>query len=467
MPDTIINEEKYPLAFRENEREANLYCARCMCVLSVVIVLIWLLNVIGVFIVPALLMNIAAIGGIILMLFPSLLVKTLDAYSPRLKYYILICCIFGITFLSATLPSHAILAWAVPCALGCHYYSKKFSYGIWIVSVVCMGISLVIGTCYGEWDSTLLAAVYSGTPRVVTASTIRRVIIYYIIPRSLILFGETVICSTISDRTRKLLETQIRDSIERQQIESELEVATHIQTSMLPCVFPAFPEMEEFDIFATMSPAKEVGGDFYDFFFVDDTHLAIVIADVSGKGVPAALFMVIAKTLIKDRAQEGTSPEEVFTRVNRLLSESNQEGLFVTAWLGVVDVISGHLSYVNAGHNSPLVRLGGGEYEYLRTRSGFVLAGLENTKYRLSELTLAPGDSIFLYTDGVTEATDGKDELYGEERLKRTVNINKSMQPDELIQTIMMDVDSFVGSAPQADDITMLSFLFHPNGKKG
>ncbi len=458
--DTSFNEE-YSLAFKENEKQANLYSVHCMQVLSVVMVVIWLLNCLGVFIVPTGIMNTATIGGMLFLLLPSLLLRFLDQDSPRLKYYTLLCCIFGITFLSSALPSHAILAWAIPVVLGCHYYSKKFSYGLLFVSIVCMGISLIIGTYYGEWDSNLLKAVQASGPRVVTGETIRRVVLFYFLPRSLILFGLTTICATLSDRTRALLERQVKDSKEKQQIASELEVATHIQTSMLPCVFPAFPSRKEFDIYATMMPAKDVGGDFYDFFLVDDNHLALVIADVSGKGVPAALFMVIAKTLIKDRAQEGTRPDEVFTKVNKLLCEANEEGLFVTAWLGVIEISSGRLDYVNAGHNPPLVRTNEREYEYLRTKCNFVLAGFEETKYCLCGLNLSIGDSLFLYTDGVTEATNERKELYGEKRLKDILNKNKEKTSKELIEAVKKDVDDFVGNASQFDDITMLSFCYH------
>lgn len=456
-----MNETDYSVAFAENEKQANLYVARCMRVLAAVIAVIWLLNVVGVFIVPKTIMAVAGIGGISLMLLPSLLLKLINQNSPRLKLYIMLCCILGITLLSAALPSHAILAWAVPVVLGCHYYSKRFSYGLLAVSVVCMAASLLFGTYFGEWDSNLLKALETDGPRTVTGDTVRRVVLFYILPRSLILCGVTIICSTLADRTRKLLERQIKDSTDKQQIASELSVATHIQTSMLPRIFPAFPAQKEFDIYAMTNPAKEVGGDFYDFFLVDDDHLAVVVADVSGKGIPAALFMVIAKTLIKDHAQRGTSPDVVFTEVNRLLCEANDEGMFVTAWLGVLELSTGHLSYVNAGHNPPLLRRAGGGYDYLRTRSGFVLAGVEETRYRSCSLELAPGDALFLYTDGVTEATDAEKQLYGEERLAAALNSHKDYAPKELLSAVRDDVEAFVGQAPQFDDITVLSLCYY------
>lgn len=247
---------------------------------------------------------------------------------------------------------------------------------------------------------------------------------------------------------------------EKERIGAELSVATHIQASMLPCIFPAFPNRREFDIYATMTPAKEVGGDFYDFFLVDDDHLAVVIADVSGKGVPAALFMVIAKTLIKDHTQSGKPPEEVFTEVNRQLCEANDENLFVTAWMGVLEISTGKLVYVNAGHNSPVIGRKNGETEFLRSRPGFVLAGLDFTKYRAGSLELMPGDLLYLYTDGVTEAMNTAQELYGEERLKRTLDANVSAAPEEIFKAVKKDLDDFVADAPQFDDITMLAMRY-------
>ena len=247
---------------------------------------------------------------------------------------------------------------------------------------------------------------------------------------------------------------------EKERINAELSLAASIQAHMLPCIFPAFPEHSEFDIYATMTPAKEVGGDFYDFFMVDDTHVAAVMADVSGKGVPAALFMVIAKTLIKNHAQNGLHPGDAFTAVNRLLCEGNDAGLFVTAWMGVLDIESGKLTYVNAGHNPPLIMQGKGNFEYLRSRPGLVLAGIETVKYRQNELMLEPGDRLFLYTDGITEATSTHMELYGEERLSSYLNHHTDDSAEDILHGLKSDIDIFVGEAPQFDDMTMLMLDF-------
>ncbi len=243
---------------------------------------------------------------------------------------------------------------------------------------------------------------------------------------------------------------------EKERIGAELSIATQIQADMLPSIFPAFPERPEFDIYATMNPAKEVGGDFYDFFMVDERHLAIVMADVSGKGVPAALFMVIGKTLIKDHTQPGRDLGEVFTEVNDLLCESNSEGLFITAFEGVLDLVSGEFTFVNAGHEIPFICKKGGSYEPYKVRAGFVLAGMEGIRYQCGSMQLSPGDRLFQYTDGVTEATDKGGKLYGMCRLGEVLGQNASLPPTELLVKIKEDIDTFVGDAPQFDDITML-----------
>ena len=243
---------------------------------------------------------------------------------------------------------------------------------------------------------------------------------------------------------------------EKERIGAELDIAKHIQASMLPCIFPAFPERKEFDIYATMEPAKEVGGDFYDFFMVDDTHLAIVMADVSGKGVPAALFMVIGKTLIKDHTTPGRDLGKVFTEVNQLLCESNSEELFITAFEGVLDLVTGEFVYVNAGHEMPFICKAGGDFEPYKIRAAFVLAGMEGMKYRAGSMMLELGDKIFQYTDGVTEATNLQNELYGMNRLGAILNKVKNGTPNDILPAVKKDIDEFVGAADQFDDITML-----------
>ena len=246
---------------------------------------------------------------------------------------------------------------------------------------------------------------------------------------------------------------------EKERIGAELDVATKIQSSMLPSIFPAFPERAEFDVYASMQPAKEVGGDFYDFFLIDEKTLAVVMADVSGKGVPAALFMVIAKTLIKNNAQYGKTPAEVFGTVNNLLCENNEAGMFVTAFMGYLDIPSGKFTFVNAGHNPPLLKAGD-RWEWLKVKKNFILAGMEDTRYTQMEITLNRGDGLFLYTDGVTEAMNNEKKLFSDPRLLETANSHPEQDLKEFTLAIKREIDAFAQGAEQADDITMLALRY-------
>lgn len=244
-------------------------------------------------------------------------------------------------------------------------------------------------------------------------------------------------------------------------IDKELEFAKTIQYSALPSVFPPYPNRTEFDIYASMTTAKEVGGDFYDFYLLGENRLAFLIADVSGKGIPAAMFMMTSKTLIKSLAEAGNEINDVFTLANEELCENNDAGMFVTAWMGILDLKTGHIEFANAGHNPPLIRRKDGSFEYLKCPAGFVLAGMDGIKYRKNELQLEPGDEIFLYTDGVTEATDIQEKAYGEDRLLRLLNENKSVDSKSLCELVKNDIDKFAEDAPQFDDITMLSLKYN------
>ncbi len=243
---------------------------------------------------------------------------------------------------------------------------------------------------------------------------------------------------------------------EKERIGAELSVATQIQADMLPRIFPAFPDRNEFDIYASMTPAKEVGGDFYDFFLVDDNHLGVVMADVSGKGVPAALFMVIAKTLIKNRAQMGASPSDVLAYANSQLCEGNDAELFVTVWMAIIDISTGHGYAVNAGHEHPVIRRKDGKYELVIYRHSPAVATMEDLHFRQHEFQLNPGDSLFVYTDGVPEATDANNQLFGTDRMLDALNSARDGTPEDRLKSVKEAIDAFVGDAPQFDDITML-----------
>ena len=252
----------------------------------------------------------------------------------------------------------------------------------------------------------------------------------------------------------------------KEKIESELEIAKRIQTSMLPRIFPPFPERKEFDIFASMEAAKEVGGDYYDFFLVDENRLCFLIADVSGKGVPASLFMVIAKTLMKNEALRGIPAEEILFNVNNMLGEDNDECLFVTVFICILDVTTGEVEYSNGGHNPPLIcRKDEEEYEYLSLEKNFVVGGISGFKFKRANLKLKNGDILYLYTDGVTEAMDKDNKQYSEARLKKVLSEIKKDKRDvyNIEKVIKEDIKKFVGGAEQSDDITMVILKYNGN----
>lgn len=246
---------------------------------------------------------------------------------------------------------------------------------------------------------------------------------------------------------------------EKERIGAELNVATQIQASMLPRIFPPFPERKEFSLFAAMDPAKEVGGDFYDFFMVDEHHIALIMADVSGKGVPAALFMAISKVLIKDSSQDLRDPASILVHVNDQLCEENDADLFVTVWLGIVDLSTGVLTFADAGHEYPVLLHADGELELVRPeKKRPPIATLVGIPYKNNTITLSVGDTLILYTDGVPEATNAQNELYGMNRLENVLRTMDYRDMKDVLQRIREDVDAFVGDAVQFDDLTMLAF---------
>lgn len=255
--------------------------------------------------------------------------------------------------------------------------------------------------------------------------------------------------------------------IEKDRIDNELTMATRIQSETLPNIFPAFPERDDFNIYASMNPAKEVGGDFYDFFLIDDTHLGVVMADVSGKGIPAALFMMVSKILIQNIAMMGNSPAEVLKFVNNQLCTNNHEDMFVTVWYGCLDLNSGVLKAANAGHEYPFLKKAGGSFERIKDKHGFVIGAIEGAVYKEYELKMEPGSKLFIYTDGVPEATDAGEKLFGPERLQYALRGAENESPKEIIEHIDSAVKDFVKDAPQFDDLTMLCLEYvGPRGTK-
>ena len=258
------------------------------------------------------------------------------------------------------------------------------------------------------------------------------------------------------DKKIKRLKKKHKEEVEKERLVTELQTASKIQSGMLPREFPPFPDRSEFDIFASMDPAKEVGGDFYDFFLVDDDHLCIEIADVSGKGVPAALFMMSAKIIIANYAKMGKTPAEILTLTNKTICANNQEDMFVTVWIGILEISTGKLTAANAGHEYPVLMQPNGNFELYKDKHGFVIGGMNGVRYKQYEIQLEPGAKLFVYTDGVPEATNSENQLFGTERMIEALNERKGSSPQALLKNVRWTVDGFVKNAEQFDDLTML-----------
>jgi len=248
---------------------------------------------------------------------------------------------------------------------------------------------------------------------------------------------------------------------EKERISTELSLATRIQESMLPHCFPPYPDRHEFDIFASMEPAREVGGDFYDFFLIDEDHLCVVMADVSGKGIPAALFMMISKTILQSCAMLGKSAAEILTKTNEALCSNNQTEMFVTVWLGILEISTGKLTCANAGHEYPVLKQKSGEFVLYKDKHSFAVGGMEGIRYKEYTILLEPGDMLFLYTDGLPEAENADQEMFTTERMIAALNTEPNANPEKLLSNVRESVRGFVRDAEQFDDLTMLCMTYH------
>ena len=271
---------------------------------------------------------------------------------------------------------------------------------------------------------------------------------------------------SMEDQIKNYVRNLTRITADSERMATELSLASRIQDDMLPNIYPAFPDRYEFDIHATMDPAREVGGDFYNFFLVDEDHLGLMIADVSGKGVPGALFMMSSMILLTNSVRMGRDPGEVLEYVNETICANNREQMFITVWLGILEISTGRITAATAGHEYPALMRSGGQYELIKDKHGFVIGGMEGMKYREYELVLSRGDKFFLYTDGVPEAVNTNNEMFGTERMLTALNSEPDADPLTTLKNVRRSMDTFTGNAEQFDDITMLSLsYFGPDGE--
>lgn len=463
--------------FYENECQANMIVANTMIITAIILAIVWLAAMFNLFSVRKDVVTYAALPSICELVIPAVICLILKGKKPFIKYMLFICMLLMVGNLNSMLNSFITLMLALPAVLSARYFNKFFTILISVLSVIIFGITTYLAAYFdvGLRDVNFMEP----STRIIDMQgfeKLQRALEHYgfdrqkyifqtmtvgFIPKLFVFILIAIVAIRIASRGRNMVLQQAEITSKTSRIESELNLATDIQANMLPSIFPIFPEHREFDIHASMHPAKEVGGDFYDIFMLGDDKLAFAIADVSGKGVPAALFMVIAKTLIKNYTQMGLSPAEVFNKTNETLLEGNDAQLFVTAWLAILDLNTGDVVFANAGHNPPVIKKPGEKYMYLTQKPGFVLAGIEGMKYKNFHEHLDKGARVFLYTDGVPEATDKDNNMYGEQRLLDLLNNSDSTSSaKELIEVVKEDLDKFYGDAEQFDDITMVSFLF-------
>lgn len=389
-----------------------------------------------------------------------------------LKYLLCVICIMSVIAMNAVINSRTTLVLAIPILISCRYYDVKLTKIISVLTFIGLYISEYIYAVSGSLDLNSIPY-FGGT---VTPNKdgfnialpkdgfdFSRYAEYRfkasVLPKTFFLLVISMACIALVNAVRKMVLSQEQITMKNTRIQMELSTAGTIQSNMIPCTFPMFPDRKEFDVYASMTPAKEVGGDFYDMFLIDDDHLALVMADVSDKGIPAALFMMVTKILISDLSMEGKSPAEVLYEMNNRLCAHNEADMFVTVWLGVYEISTGKLTASNAGHEYPVIKRNNGNYELFKDKHGLVVAGMEDSEYENYELMLQEGDALFIYTDGVLEANDANGKMYGAERMLEELNRDTTRIPEQVINDMKKSIDDFAKDADQFDDITMLSFL--------
>lgn len=460
-----------------NEVQANLFVARILIYTSVIAAIIIVLSVTHVFSINNELM-VRYLGlAIVEMLIPAAICMYYKGKKPWLKVLLMVAYVIVLARLHMILGHNIVLCLVFPVVLSVRYYSKyltSFVSGLTILTYLAASyygithqitrvdlnmVELPGGTVlefpeFAELRSAIDPAVID----------YNRLFLHFLqhsfLPKFILFLMIAIICALIAERGRRAIFAQKAETEKTERLATELNLASNIQTNMLPNIFPVFPERKEFTLHASMTPAKEVGGDFYDFFFVDHDHIALVIADVSGKGVPAALFMMVARTLIKNRTIMGGSPAEILYDVNNQICEGNVAKLFVTVWLGIIEISTGKGMAANAGHEHPAIHRQGKDFSLAIYKHSPAVAILPGMRFREHEFQLMPGDTLFVYTDGVTEANNSEKELFGEERLTKALNRDPEATPEQLLKNVKAGINEFVDGTEQFDDITMLSLKY-------
>ena len=472
--------EKYLKAYYENEYDANKQMSFANALGAILMLGLWICYLTGFFHAHEqikILLHIMFPVGILILLTPlvyALFFKRV-LKKPNYKFFVVFSFIFVIAVLNTVLPRNAVIAWALCLFVTNHYYNPKLGRVVFGVTLGLMLLCLYASLFVGEYDATLLGAQAIENGEVVPVFGIveryemfkeamsqghnvylEAFVINYL-PRALLTALIFVVCNSLNVRTYKLLKDEILVSSEHQKTKTELEVAKEIQLATLPVEFVTTKDVE---IQAELKAAKEVGGDFYDYYVLDDSHIAILIGDVSGKGIPAAMFMMKTITCFKNYMSISKSPAEIMKDVNRAIYQGNDSSMFVTCFLAIINTNNGEVKYANAGHIHPIVGQNG-KYRFLKCQSGFILGGMPEAFVQDEVATLENGDTLTLFTDGITEAMNEKRELYGEQRLLKLFNKKTYSCLVELHKDLKDDVLAFCNGAEQSDDLTYITLKYH------
>ena len=473
-----IKNKGYQREYYDNEADANKCMSYVNMAAGVLAMVMWVLYLVGVFTIPehfylAILIMFPIIA--IIMFIPLFLVRTSLIRKPGYKYFILFSLLLAIMALNIALPKHSLLFWPFAVLIASHYYNPTIGRVVFGVSIVAMLFCLYAGMFFGEFDENLfgggvikpdgsIGTVETFEERVALLNDLRangnnryiKVLTYYFFPRAMILALFFMVSNLLNRRTYKLLESEIKIHDEQAKAKTELGVAKGIQLNTLP---EEFVNTSDVEIVGELKAAKEVGGDLYDYLDIDEDHVAILIGDVSGKGVPAAMFMMKTITSFRDFAAPDKTPSQILKEVNASIFKGNKNTMFVTCFLAILDKKTGKVVFANAGHNPPIVG-SDKNYRFLKIKSGFLLGCFKDAFVTDEEIVLNPGESITLYTDGITEAENSKGEYFGNDRLLETFNKREYTCTVELHHAIKDEIASFVKDAPQSDDITFLTMKY-------
>ena len=485
-----LERQKYLEAYYDNEADANKQMSIANAAAAVYMLAIWIFYLTGFFKthsdVTVILINIFFPIGILVLLTPLLYAFKFKHIlrKPSYKYFVLYSFVFVIAVLNVILPKHSAIAWALCILMTNHYYNPRVGLVVFIAVIVASFGAMFGGMFVGEFDANLLFGneimgtintqeIFANGPagRYEMLNKLYAMgngffdldynrylgsVVFYFLPRVVILLLVFLVSRALNKRTYKLLMSEINVNSEQAKTKTELEVAKEIQLATLPSEIASSKDVE---IVAELKAAKEVGGDFYDYFKIDEYHTAIVIGDISGKGIPAAMFMMKTITCFKNFIAPNKKPSQILKEVNAALYDNNHMNMFVTCFLAVLDKKTGELEFANAGHNPPIIG-SNFKYRYLNCNHGFVLGGLKDAFVVDEKITLAHGESITLYTDGVTEARNEKGDFYGEERFLNFLNSRDFTCLVEIHHAIKDDIAKFTDNFEQSDDITVISMKY-------